>query len=175
MNDSFHEIAFLFLKHRIPLFFSLLLVILFSMPLDVYALNGYRPQVSVICLYYWAEKRPNMFGLVSAFILGLLVDVCNTAPLGINCLLSMVFLWLCTKVFYYVKPVSFTMDWFMFAVAGIVFMFCKWLVFMAYYGAYLQLSDIFSNTFSTIMFYPLIAYINNKILLNLLPQERINE
>lgn len=175
MNDSLPEITFLFLKHRIPLFFSLLLVILFSMPLDVYALNGFRPQVSVICLYYWAEKRPYMFGLVSAFILGLLVDVCNTAPLGINSLLSMIFLFVCTKCFCFIKPVSFAMDWFMFAISAVAFMFCKWLMFMIYYGAYLHLSDIFSNTFSTIMFYPLIAYINNKIQQNLLPQERINE
>lgn len=175
MNDSFHEIAFLFLKHRIPLFLSLILVILFAMPLNVTVLNGFRPQVSFICLYYWVEKRPYMFGLISAFLLGLTVDICSAAPLGLNCLLMMIYWLIGVKVFHYITPISFVMDWFMFAVACISFILSKWLIFMVYYGAYLPIFDVGFSVFSTVMLYPLIAYLNSRIQDNLLPQERINE
>lgn len=175
MNDNFGEIVRYYLKHRIPLACSILLVVLFCMPLDFFEFSGLRPQVSLICVYYWVEKRPYMFGYISAFILGLLVDVCSTTPLGINCLLLMIFTFALDKVFYYIRPASFVMDWLLFALMSFIFMILKWLIFALYFGSFLDLSSISLNVFSTITFYPLIAYINNLIQLNLLPQERINE
>lgn len=175
MNDSFSEIAHRFLKHRIPLLSSLLLVLLFFMPLDAFELNGLHPQISLMCVYYWVEKRPYMFGFISAFLLGLLVDVCSASPLGSNCLLLMVITFILSKAFHYIHPASFSMDWLLFALVCISATFLKWILLAVYFGTFPTLNLIVLNTLSTLMLYPLIAYINNWIQLNLLPQERINE
>ncbi len=175
MNDNFSEIMYHFFRHRIPLILSMLLVILFCMPLNFLELSGLRPQVGVICVYYWVEKRPYMFGPISAFLLGLLTDVCCATPLGINCLLLMVFAFVLNQIYHYFHPASFVTDWLFFALIATCLAFLKWLIFALYFGHFLNLLTIMPNVFSTIMFYPLIAYINNFVQNNCLLPERINE
>lgn len=175
MNDNFSEIFYVFFRRRIPLLFSLLLIILFYMPLDLFEISGFRPQISLICVYYWVQKRPQMFGLISAFILGLTVDMCSTTPLGINCLLFMFFAFALNGFFRYVKPASFVVDWLFFSLFETLVLFIKWMILMFYFQKFLDISTILLNGFSTVMFYPLIAYISKLVQQNLLPQEGINE
>lgn len=175
MNDNFREIMHHFFMHRIPLIVSMFLVVLFCMPLEISEFDGLRPQVGLICVYYWVEKRPYMFGLISAFLIGLLVDICSATPLGINCFLLMIFAFALNKIYHYIHPASFVMDWLFFALTNVSFIFLKWLIFALYFGHFTDLISIIPNILSTITFYPLIAYINNWIQYNLLLQERINE
>ena len=126
-------------------------------------------------LYYWVQKRPQIFGLISAFVLGLTVDICSTAPLGVNCLLLMIFSFILNKIFYYIKPASFIADWLFFLLSDLIFMLVKWLSLVIYFQEYLNINTVVLNIFSTVMFYPLIAYFNNFIRTNFLPQEGINE
>ena len=175
MNDNFGEIFCSFFQKRIPLLFSLLLVIMFCMPLDFFEMSGLRPQISIICTYYWIQKRPQAFGLVSAFVLGLIVDMCSTTPLGINCLLLMLFSFTLNKIFYYIKPASFLIDWLLFSLSLGLVLLIKWLVLICYFQKYINANTALLNGFSTIMFYPLIAWLSDLVRKNLLPQERINE
>lgn len=175
MNDNFSEIMRYFLRDRIPLVSSALLIILFCMPIDFFELSGLRPQVGLICVYYWVEKRPQIFGFISAFLLGLLMDICSTTPLGVNCLLLMIFTFVLGKIYYYIRPASFVVDWIFFALATFVYVLIKWLVFAVYFGQFVDMFSVLPNIFSTLTFYPFIAYINNWIRLHLLVQERINE
>ncbi len=175
MNDSFGEILHNFFRDRIPLVVSSILIILFCMPLNFFELSGLRPQVGLICVYYWIEKRPNIFNSGSAFLLGLLMDICSTTPLGINCVMLTLFSLALGQIYRYIRPASFTVDWLFFALAIVLYMFLKWLIFGAYFGELLDITTVLPNVFSTLMFYPLIAYVNNFIMLRFLTQEKINE
>ena len=175
MNDKVSEIVYSFFKQRIPLIFSLFLIFLFYMPLDLFEISGLRPQLGFICVYYWIQKRPQMFGLISAFIIGITVDICSTTPLGINCLLLMAFSLALSGIFRYVKPTSFQIDWLFFSLSETLISLSKWLILIFYFQKIVNVSTIFMNGFSTIMFYPLIAYFNDLVQKNLLPQEGINE
>lgn len=174
MSDNFSEIVYSFLRQRIPLVVSLLFIILFYMPLDLFEITGLRPQIGLICIYFWVQKSPNIFGAISAFILGFTIDLCSTTPLGVNSLLFMLYVFFLKAVFYYIKPSSFITDWLFFSLSEILVFLIKWLILVFYFREFLVISSIALNAFSTMMFYPLIVYINNYIRKNILLQEGFN-
>ena len=161
---------------RVLPFLSSAVLVLFSyVPLDFMFLNSIRPAMGIICVYYWVEKRPYIFGPISAFLLGLLTDVCCATPLGINCFLLMMLAFSLNKIYHYFHPASFVIDWLFFALNVMCFALLKWLIFAIYFSDFLNFVTIMPNIFSTIMFYPLIAYINNWFMNKYLPPERIHE
>lgn len=77
MNDNFYN--------RIPLkliYFSFLVpLILDFIPFSGSAFH-WLPEFTALMLYYWLINRPQNVEIISAFFLGLLVDIGTAAPLG---------------------------------------------------------------------------------------------
>jgi len=46
--------------------------------------NVLRPDLVIICLFYWRMYRPDLCGPLLAFGTGLLLDVIYTTPMGLN-------------------------------------------------------------------------------------------
>ena len=145
------------------------------MPLNFFEISGLRPQIGLICVYYWVEKRADIFGFFSAFFLGFLMDICATTPMGINCIMLILFAFTLGKIYHYVRPASFISDWLFFALAISIYAFLKWLIFAMYFKQFIDISTILPNIFSTLMFYPFIAYVNNLVATCILAPEKINE
>ena len=89
MRDSWQEKIRIFLLHRIPLVTTLILMFIFFTPVNSEQLNYFRPTIGLICVYYWTLKRSYMFGYISAFCVGFLIDVYSSSPLGLNILFMM--------------------------------------------------------------------------------------
>jgi len=175
MQDSISDKLRLYLLHRLPLLLTLLLMFIFYVPLNSQVVNYFRPSVGVIGVYYWTLKRGYIFSYASAFIVGFMMDVYSSSPLGMNILLLMLLVLLTHLVSSYFKVSSFGVDWAVFAVAGLCYVCLKWFLFSVYFSRFLPFGEIFVNLISTIMFYPFIAAVNVWVQKNLLPQERINE
>ncbi len=175
MHDNFRDKLRLFFRHRIPLVATFVLVFLFSMPINSLELNYFRPAVGFICVYYWSLKRRYMFSYISAFWVGFLIDSYSSTPFGINILMMMLLVFATEILERYFKAATFGVSWFVFALAGFMLTFIKWLFVSAYFSRFVPLTEIMVNLVSTIMFYPLVVYINMWVQNNLLPQERINE
>jgi len=47
---------------------------------------SYRPEWMGLIVVYWVLRAPNQFGVIMAWMLGLLLDVLESAPLGVNAL-----------------------------------------------------------------------------------------
>ena len=77
MRNSLKDKFRLFLYHRIPLLVTVLMMFFFYMPINFFDLHNIRPVVGFICVYYWTIKRRYMFGYVSAFFVGFLMDIYN--------------------------------------------------------------------------------------------------
>lgn len=45
-----------------------------------------RPDLVIICLFYWRMYRPDLCGPILAFSTGLLLDMITTTPMGLNAL-----------------------------------------------------------------------------------------
>ena len=175
MRDSWQEKLRIFLLHRIPLLVTFVLMFLFFMPINSLQINYFRPLIGPICVYYWSLKRGYMFGYFSAFWVGLLIDVYSSSPLGVNILTMMLVVFITNLLARYFQNASFGTGWFLFAVVGLVTLLLKWLFLMLYFKNWLPVREVLCSYFSTVMFYPFIAYINVWVQNKFLPQERINE
>lgn len=175
MRDTISEKLQIMLLNGIPLLSSLLLIFLSFMPLNSLQLSYFRPVIGFICIYYWTLKRGDLFGYTSAFIIGFITDIYSSSPLGVNIMLMMSEVAMTAWISRYFQSSVFSTTWLIFSFICLGFTLLKWILLMIYSGRVLHLSEIIFSCFSTIMFYPLIAFINSKIQDNFLPQEYIDE
>lgn len=175
MRSKWSEQFIAFWRCRIPLLATLLLVLLFFMPINSVQLNYFRPAMGIICVYYWRLNRPNLFGWFSAFVVGFVIDVYSSTPLGTNILVLLMLLSITDWPAHYLQTSSFSVCWFIFSLVCLSVILCKWLFLTLYYWRLLPPAEIILGYFSTIMFYPLIAALNMQIAQNFLPPENIDE
>ncbi len=160
MKDSFLDLLVVNFKNIIPfllsLFFVLFGFVAFRLPLSHYL----RPDFGIICVYFWTLYRPDLYGIVSAAILGFTVDIISGGALGINMfILSFVCLITCIYTnFVQAKP--FVISWISFAFICFVSLFIKWGILSLYNRQMLPANYIFMIYSGTILIYPLIARIN---------------
>lgn len=164
-----------FVRCRIPLLTTLLLILLFLMPISSVQLNYFRPSIGIICVYYWRLNRPLFFGWFSAFCVGFFMDIYSSVPLGTNCLLMLGLVWLTDRPAHYLQTSSFGVRWCIFGLVGLFIVFMKWLLLMLYFWRFVPPMEIMLGYFSTVMFYPLIARLNVAIAQKFLPPENIDE
>lgn len=174
MRYSWQEKAQNFLLNRLPLLLTLILMLLSFMPINSLELSQFRPMISVICVFYWVLRKKQVFGYISAFIVGFLADFHSSSPLGINILLLMLLVVLTEWLAHYFRNATFGGAWLIFSLVALSFIFVKWLILMLYVGRYISCKELFFSYLSTIMFYPLISYLNAWVQKRFLP-EKIDE
>lgn len=175
MRSKWSEQLVAFWRRRIPLVTTLLLILLFFMPINSVQLNCLRPAMGIICVYYWRLNRPALFGFFSAFLVGFVIDVYSSTPLGTNILTLLILLSITDWPARYLQTSSFGVRWLIFSLVCLAIMLCKWLFLTLYYWRVLPPTEIMLGYFSTVMFYPLIAAVNVQIAQNFLPSENIDE
>ena len=175
MRDTFPEKLRILLLNGIPLLSSLALIFLSFMPVSSTYFDCFRPVIGLICVYYWTLKRGDLFGYASAFIIGFVIDIYSSSPLGINILLLMLTVTVTHWLAHYFQNSSFGVGWFIFGLVGFAVVLLKWILLMIYAGRILPFQEAFFGCLSTILFYPLIALINIKIQNRFLPQEYVDE
>lgn len=170
MDDSFSEIISYQFKKLLPLIVTILLILLAYLPIRVPFSKFLRPDVGMICVYFWALYRRDLFGPVSVAILGLVADSMSAVPIGVNMFVFM-FIYV-TAITYgtYVNTKPFAVSWIGFAIICFVAFFVKWLLLSVYYSLFLSVLGIFIGFVATVLLYPLIArfnvFIQNKLLAN---------
>lgn len=71
-------------RRFVPLLVTLLLLFASHLPGTFVALAPVMPPLALMAVFYWAVHRPDWFGSISAFVVGLLADLLFGAPLGIS-------------------------------------------------------------------------------------------
>lgn len=68
-----------------PVFgFSILLALVLSISLFPAGWYEFRPEWLGLMVFYWTFRAPAQFGVLTAWVLGLLLDVLEATPLGVN-------------------------------------------------------------------------------------------
>ena len=174
MRNNWREKWRLFWLHSIPFWTTLVLIFIFLMPVNSVKWGYFRPNIGLICVYYWSLRRGYLFGYFSAFLLGLLIDVYSSSPLGINILLLLITVAISSWLAHYFQSSTFGLGWLIFGLTIIGITLIKWLALMVYFGQIISIKEVLMNYLSTVLFYPLIVSINVWVQ-RFLPQERINE
>lgn len=109
-------------QRLLPLLFSLLLLFVSYIPLDLPISNNIRPAVGMICTYFWLLHRPDVFNLLSVYLLGLTEDVISSAPFGSNIFALLVLYVLVTNLSRFSMPSRLSLS-------GMALRCCRWLLF----------------------------------------------
>ena len=74
MKEEWREIAVNRFCRSLPLLMSVVLVLFSFMPLKSEIAGNARPAVGLMCVYFWLIYRPDLFNLLSVFLLGMAAD-----------------------------------------------------------------------------------------------------
>lgn len=160
MQDEVTENLKIYIQRMTPLLFSVFLILLSYVPLDFPLANNIRPAVGMVCVYYWIIHRPDLFNLLSVYLLGLAEDILSSVPLGTNIftLLVLYILLLNLARFFNGKP--FIITWYGFAILSLLTFFAKWLMLSIYYGEFLPVVSVFFSYLFSIAAYPVLSLMN---------------
>lgn len=171
MKEDWQEIVVGGFLRSIPLLISLAMLLFSFIPLGSGLAGNARPDVNLICIFFWLIYRPDLFNLFSIFVLASVTDIFTAAPLGLNLLAQLPLYLLMTNTVKYLNGKPFVLLWLVFAVFLWVPLLGKWLVASIYYGQFLSLGMLMFSYFTTLLFYPLVCGINARILNSFLQDE----
>ena len=160
MNESFGENLALGIQRTLPLWVSVLLLLISYIPMDFLFLGNIKPAVSIACVYFWVMHRPDLFNLASVTILGLVEGVLSSAPFGSNLFALLLAYVLITNLSKYFNAKPFVVIWYGFGALAFVVFFAKWFVISVYYGQFLPVQNLFFSYLFTVASYPILSLFN---------------
>ncbi|MEO5345370.1 MAG: rod shape-determining protein MreD [Magnetococcus sp. YQC-9] len=81
--------------------------VLQEMALPFHAWSALRPDLVLICLFYWRLYRSDRCGPILALLAGLLVDVISGAPLGLNAISNILLILIIGRLGRLIRTIDF--------------------------------------------------------------------
>jgi rod shape-determining protein MreD len=134
MSENFDEnVASLFQK-SLPLVTSLMVMLLSFTPVNLTLFSNIRPDLGLLCIYFWMLHRPDLFGVGSVVVMGGVYAFISSALPGASLFayLLMYVLVYNTQKFFYAKP--FIVVWYGFMALSLAAIMVKWLVVSIFYS-----------------------------------------
>ena len=173
MSNGLSENIFNYLQRMLPLFSSLLLLLLSYVPLDFLFFSNIRPAVAIICVYFWMIHRPDLFNLLSVYLLALIDDIISNVPCGTNIFVLLVVYVILSNVLRFLMGKPFIVTWYGFAIVALVAFFVKWLMLSIYYGQFLPFFIVCFSYLVTVVTYPFVSLILAFVQNNLIADEEL--
>lgn len=160
MKESLKEAALYRIKALIPFFSSLFLMLVFFVPTHIPLSHFLRPDIGLICVYFWALYCRNVFGLISIILLGAVMDTLSMMPMGLH-IAVFVFVYLMAAYFgNLVNTKPFIVSWTSFAVVCFMALGLKTAILSLYYHRMIPFLYVLMIYAASVLIYPLIARIN---------------
>ncbi|MCK5297068.1 MAG: rod shape-determining protein MreD [Alphaproteobacteria bacterium] len=159
MKPTFlHRLA-LFSRRLVPMEITILLLLISILPLRIPEYSLIKPAWVMISVFYWSIHRPDLFGQGSAFSAGLLLDLFEGSPLGVNALIFLMIytLVLTQRRFFIGKP--FGVSWWGFSMVAAAAMFGQWFLVSLIYGQITPIKIIAFSYLFTVGLYPVVGWI----------------
>lgn len=160
MRESWHEALTNWLLRWLPLFVSILWLMISFIPLKSEISANARPMLGLMCVYFWTAYRPDLFSLLSVFILGVVSDVLSVAPLGVYLFMYLVMYLSVTKVSKYINDKNFEILWIGLALLLPLAMVSGWLLTSMYYANFLPIKSLLFSYMLSVALYPIFGGIN---------------
>lgn len=160
MSEELQENFIAYFQRFLPFVTSVIWVLFSYLPLDGAAANNLRPDMGLICVFFWVLNRPDVFNLFSVYFLGLIVDIITSAPFGSNVFSFLVMYLLVSNLATYFNAKPFVVSWYGFALFCLITMFGRWLLVSVYYSHFLPLTLLVFSLLSTIIIYPVVGLVN---------------
>ncbi len=159
MKKKLDDNTLSFFQKSLPLISSILLLLLSYSSVNIFMLDSVHPDLGFICIYFWMLHRPDLFGMLSVVVIGLL-DMAITSVLPgaslFGYLIFYVIIYNTQKIF---NAKSFVVVWCGFMAISFVAVLFKWLVVSIYYSKFLPLLILIFGYSVSIALYPVVSAI----------------
>ena len=145
-------------RAMVPMLVTLVLLFISHLPGSFPQLASIMPPLALMAVFYWAVHRPDWFGVVSAFIVGLLVDLLFGAPLGVSAGLYAVSHILLAQQQRFFKGTTFPQVWAGYAVTQLVVTLGQALLWWLILARAPHLLDLLALNVLGIMLFPPICW-----------------
>ena len=160
MSDELSENIVAYLQRFLPFLTSVVWILFSYVPLNFSSANILRPDVGLICVFFWSLHRSDIFNLFSVYFLGLVTDIITSAPLGSNIFSFLIMYLLVSNLAAYFNAKPFVVTWCGFALFCAFTLLGRWLLVSVYYSQFLPLSFLMFSLFFTIAIYPVVGLVN---------------
>lgn len=152
----------------LPFGLTVILVLYSLTPSNLPGFSEIAPMYSLVAVYFWTLYRPEQFGYILAFSIGMLEDVLTGMPIGITALTLLLAQWLVFNQQMFFHGKSFIITWYAFFIVCAGAFFIKWFFINFIQGSgFSGDGNIVVSYLMTIVVYPVIAWLFSKIQLAL--------
>lgn len=146
----------------------MLLLFVLNVVVLPYPLSGVVEIPFILCaIYYWSIYRPTLIPVLVVFIAGLLVDILNGMPIGLNALSFVLAHWVISDQRNFLTAQSFWMIWLGFIMLFAIIMMVEWLGIGIVRGYWKSPEALLPNLMTGFATFPVIAsvlHLSHKIL-----------
>ncbi|MBR1604886.1 MAG: rod shape-determining protein MreD [Alphaproteobacteria bacterium] len=161
MREDLKEAINLSIQKILPFLLSLLFIFCTYIPSGVSVSHVIRPDVGMICVFYWVLHRPDLFNLFTVFFLGFVSDILSSAPLGSDIIAYLTIYLVITNLSSFFVNKSFQAFWYGFGFVLVLVEFLKWLIVSIFYTEFLPLERLLFTILFTIAWYPVVSFFND--------------
>ncbi len=87
IEKTFRQKCDLAIRQTLPFLTAFIAALLMATQTHVPRLNSMMPMLTLGVVFFWAVHRPLLFGMGSAFVIGLMQDLVTGVPLGLGTLI----------------------------------------------------------------------------------------
>ena len=168
MSEDFDEKVVTHFQKSLPIITSITFLLLAYVPLNFDIFYNIRPDFGMMCIYFWMLHRPDLFGIGTIVLMGVVNALISSSVIGssfIAYLVMYVLIYNTQKLF---NAKSFVVVWYGFMALCLIATFVKWIVVSIYYNEFLPFSMLMFGYFIAIVLYPLVsivlAFVQNKFI-----------
>lgn len=143
------------MRQILPFVITVLLALLAAVPWPLPQLNAVTPPLALISVYYWSIHRPDLFGGISAFLIGLMVDALTGMPFGVHAFCFVGIHALCQRQRHLFVNHSFFILWFGFVIAIAAVALVQWLMVSVLGGQLLPIGAVLVQSLLAVLLFPL--------------------
>ena len=155
------------LINLIPLFSSLLFIMINSTIPPIQGYSFINPSVSIVCFIYWCLRSEKyQFNLLQVFLLGFLNDCLLGTPLGSSSLLFLLTRIFLSKLQVRLKFNHFISEIITISLSIVFYFFISYIFIVIYFKVYSNISYYIMSFFLTLLVYPILHIIFNRFFIN---------
>ncbi len=146
-------------RNLAPFAFTVLLVIFGMVPFGVSGFGPVMPDLGIIAVFFWLVTRPDLMPAWAVFLVGLIQDLLGGGALGVGVFVLLVVYAALAGQRRYLVQASFFLVWLAFLPVAAGAFVVTWLFNSLIADALLAPGPAVSQYLSTVVFYPVIAWL----------------
>jgi len=150
-------------RNVLPVFVTLLLVMIAMVPLRVPVLTPVIPSLPLIAVYYWSVYKPNLMPVWAIFLIGLFHDLLTAGPPGVGILSLLLVYALVESLRRLLVGAGFLSIWLVFVPVAAAASLAAWLLTSLVETRLFELEPTVFRYFATIAGYPCLAWVLSQL------------